>query len=107
MGGLGLTIRGLVVLVEELSLFPVVTTSKLVPHQSVTFPAITLCNLNRVNCVDSVFYMFDYLNETGRLEAWTRGEEVTFDQTLLQLWKLNQASGCFVAVSNGVCSKSF
>ena len=52
LGGLFLTLRGLFAIVEEAYEFPIVTSTQLTTKTSVPFPAITVCNINRINCLN-------------------------------------------------------
>lgn len=50
VGLLALTIYSLVILIQDIHEYPVLTTTAMLQNSSVIFPAVTVCNLNRINC---------------------------------------------------------
>ncbi len=58
----GLTLQGLVSVVLDYYSHPFDTGTELNHESSVDFPAITLCNLNRINCVNLMTERIDLRN---------------------------------------------
>ena len=64
----GLTLQGLVSVVLDYYSHPFDTGTELNHESSVDFPAITLCNLNRINCVNLMTERIDLRNTVSRIE---------------------------------------
>ncbi len=47
VAGLALTVRSLYVLIDDFLEYPVITSSHLTTKPAVSFPAVTICNINR------------------------------------------------------------
>ncbi len=76
--GLALTVRSLANLVEEFLDYPVVTSSHLTTKPSVAFPAVTICNINRVNCVNLEEEALN-LHKEGRLNESVKMVQFSID----------------------------
>ena len=97
LAGLVFTIRGMVALVQEFQGYPVVTSSKLITRSSVPFPAITLCNLNRVNCHDAIIHAFNLNLQLENLyeEGGEQEELEVLQRELASLWSFSTSAECF------------
>ncbi len=97
LAGLVFTIRGMAALVQEFQGYPVVTSSKLTTRSSVPFPAITLCNLNRVNCHDAIIYAFNLNLQLEKLyeEGGEQEELEVLQRELASLWSFSTSAECF------------
>ncbi len=97
--GLVLTARSLVVLVDEFLQHPVVTSSELITREKVAFPAITMCNINRVNCLNlmSESYELQVLVEAGNFTSEAEAEET--GALALELADLSVKTGCVAQVN--------
>lgn len=82
--GFGLTVRSIIDIIADFYTHPVSTISDLRHENSVTFPAITVCNLNRINC----------LNLMITTEQLRQDETPLNTQDLENLDKLFDITGC-------------
>ncbi len=90
LGGLFLTMEGLYTIVSEANSYPVVTTTQLVTRSTVTFPAVTVCNLNRINCANLI-------NQIDRL-----GDNSSAHELVGQLHHLRDNIGCTPKVGHSL-----
>ncbi len=73
--GLGFTMDGLYGIVDEAMQYPIVTSTQLATRTSVTFPAITICNINRINCFNAVKHVRK-LERLGTAEAAAEAKDL-------------------------------
>ena len=68
LGLLGLTLYSLVLLIVDIYKYPVLTSNYMERSQGIPFPAVTVCNLNRVNC-QNLYTTRKELAENGSMQA--------------------------------------
>ena len=67
--GTAVTLRGLVIIIEDYLSRPSVTTNSYITPPSVPFPAVTVCNLNRIHCLNLVEVRMGY-NSDGTSDLY-------------------------------------
>ena len=60
VAGTVFTVRGLVIIINDFLTYPSVTTNTFNTPPSVPFPAVTVCNLNRIHCLNLVEIRMSY-----------------------------------------------
>ena len=68
--GTAVTLRGLVIIIEDYLSRPSVTTNSYITPPSVPFPAVTVCNLNRIHCLNLVEVRMGY-DSDGTSDLYT------------------------------------
>ena len=69
------TVVGIEEIVLEYYSYPVITNTDLTHRSEVDFPAVTICNLNRVNCHNAFQTMYDIKQALKTLSAETMNTE--------------------------------
>ena len=62
--GMYYTALGMYDVIQDFHKYPIVTTTDLSHRPSITFPAVTLCNLNRVHCAHLITQYRHFYDET-------------------------------------------
>ena len=63
------TLTGLLNVIQDYWRYPSVTSNELVTKTSVTFPAVTVCNLNRIHCMNLVEVRMSY-DDNGKSDFY-------------------------------------
>ena len=79
------TVAGIYDIVLEFFEYPVITNTDLTYKSEVDFPAVTICNLNRVNCHNAFQAMYDIRSTIASNSSLGREELEELEETLVKL----------------------
>ena len=82
------TINGISDIVLDYLKYPVITNTDITYRSQVDFPAVTICNLNRVNCHNAFQAMFDIKTTIDNNSSLGNTELAMMELTLIQLTQL-------------------